>query len=98
MCVCVCVKVQSETSVTADYQGTSWDESDPSVFHMNIVKTLQGEYQLTNGYGPDRAPQVMHVRNLTYPFLETMDLPHLIAKFQLPSERITITFILIELY
>lgn len=59
------VKVQSETSVTADYEGTNWDEKDPSVFRMNIVPdtTLQGEYQLTNGYGPDRAPQVMRVRN-----------------------------------
>lgn len=59
------VKVQSETSVTADYEGTNWDEKDPSVFRMNIVPdtTLQGEYQLTNGYGPDRAPQVMRVIN-----------------------------------
>lgn len=50
--------------MTADYQGTSWEESDPSVFNMNIVRTLQGEYQLTNGYGPDKAPQVLRVRNL----------------------------------
>lgn len=28
---------------------------------MTIVNTLQGEYQITNGYGPDRAPQVMQV-------------------------------------
>jgi len=56
------MKVRSETLVTADYQGTSWDESDPSVFLMKIVKTLQGEYQLTNGYGPDKAPQVLRVR------------------------------------
>ena len=48
--------------MTADYQGTSWEESDPSVFRMKIVRTLQGEYQLTNGYGPDRAPQVLRVR------------------------------------
>ncbi|MBA0677889.1 hypothetical protein Goari_019271 [Gossypium aridum] len=26
---------------------------------MTIVNTLQGEYQITHGYGPDRAPQVM---------------------------------------
>jgi len=59
----ICVKVQSKTSVIADYQGTNWDDNDPSVFHMTIVNTLQGEYQLTNGYG-DRAPKVMRVRNL----------------------------------
>ncbi|PNX60407.1 glucan 1,3-beta-glucosidase [Trifolium pratense] len=53
------MKVQSETSVTADYQGTSWEESDPSVFRMTIVRTLQGEYQLTNGLGPVKATQVL---------------------------------------
>ncbi|RHN65397.1 putative glucan 1,3-beta-glucosidase [Medicago truncatula] len=52
------LQVQSKTSVIADYQGTNWDDNDPSVFHMTIVNTLQGEYQLTNGYG-NRAPQVM---------------------------------------
>jgi hypothetical protein len=57
------MKVQSETSVTADYQGTSWEENDPSVFRMKIVRTLQGEYQLTNGLGPAKAPQVLRVRN-----------------------------------
>jgi len=56
------MKAQSETLVTANYQGTNWDDNDPSVFHMTIVNTLQGEYQLTNGYGPDRAPQVLRVR------------------------------------
>lgn len=60
------VKVQSETSVTADYEGTNWDEKDPSVFRLHIVPrtTLHGEYQLINGYGPHRAPQVMRVRNI----------------------------------
>ncbi|KAK7259807.1 hypothetical protein RIF29_25422 [Crotalaria pallida] len=53
------LQVHSDASVTADYQGTSWEDSDPSLFRLNIVKTLQGEYQLTNGYGLDRAPQVM---------------------------------------
>ncbi|KAB2094254.1 hypothetical protein ES319_A02G144500v1 [Gossypium barbadense] len=53
------LQAQSETRVTADYRGSSWDDWDPSVFRMTIVTTLQGEYQITNGYGPDRAPQVM---------------------------------------
>ncbi|WJX36495.1 hypothetical protein P8452_24365 [Trifolium repens] len=53
------LQVQSETLVTTDYQGTSWEDSDPSVFRMNIVRTLQGEYQLTNGLGPIKAPQVL---------------------------------------
>ncbi|MBA0851974.1 hypothetical protein Goshw_029815 [Gossypium schwendimanii] len=53
------LQVQSETLVTADYTGSSWDDSDPSVFNIAIVNTLQGEYQITNGYGPVKAPQVM---------------------------------------
>lgn len=50
--------------MTADYTGSSWDDSDPSVFNMTIVNTLQGEFQITNGYGPDKAPQVMQVKGL----------------------------------
>ncbi|GAU16345.1 hypothetical protein TSUD_116940 [Trifolium subterraneum] len=54
------LQVQSGTTVTADYQNTtSWADSDPSVFRVNIVRTLQGEYQLTNGLGPVKAPQVL---------------------------------------
>ncbi|KAL1357871.1 hypothetical protein HN51_009723 [Arachis hypogaea] len=62
------LQVQSETSVTADYAGTNWDENDPSVFRLNdkVANQLQGEYQLTNGYGPARAPQVMHNHWDTY--------------------------------
>lgn len=50
--------------VTADYAvtgGDSWGDDNPSVFVMTIIKTLGGEYQVTNGYGPDRAPKVMKV-------------------------------------
>lgn len=48
----------------ADYGGSpnDWSDQNPSVFQMTIVGTLQGEYQLTNGYGPDKAPAVMRVR------------------------------------
>ncbi|KAI4318170.1 hypothetical protein L6164_025973 [Bauhinia variegata] len=64
------LQVKSESMVSADYEyeGSSWEDSDPSVFHMTIVpgKALQGEYQITNGYGPDRAPQVMQDHWNTY--------------------------------
>ncbi|KAJ6678006.1 GLUCAN 13-BETA-GLUCOSIDASE-RELATED [Salix viminalis] len=53
------IQASSETVVTADYVGSGWNDSDPSVFKMTIVNSLQGEYQLTNGYGPERAPQVL---------------------------------------
>ncbi|KAI9160377.1 hypothetical protein LWI28_007598 [Acer negundo] len=51
--------VRSGAQLTADYTGSSWNDSDPSVFKMSIVRTLQGEYQITNGYSPNRAPQVL---------------------------------------
>lgn len=62
------VKAEMEHSVMADYSGSpdEWGDQDPSIFEMHIVKTLQGEYQLTNGYGPDEAPKIMMV--LTYIF------------------------------
>jgi len=50
--------------VLADYEGSSWDDNDPSVFKMNVLtgSTLRGEYQITNGYGPDKAPKIMQVK------------------------------------
>ena len=49
--------------MTADYAGDSsaWGEDDPSIFVMKISGRMQGEFQVTNGYGPERAPQVMRV-------------------------------------
>lgn len=53
----------SESSVTADYGGdqNDWSDQNPSVFQITIVGTMQGEYQLTNGYGRD-APSRLRVR------------------------------------
>ncbi|GMN33679.1 hypothetical protein TIFTF001_004294 [Ficus carica] len=51
------LQAQSETLVTANYEGSSWDNNDPSVFEMTIVSGLQGEYQISNGYGPEIASQ-----------------------------------------
>lgn len=47
----------------ADYSGNpyEWDDQDPSVFEMHIVKTVQGEYQLSNGYSPDEASKILMV-------------------------------------
>ncbi|XP_041002919.1 uncharacterized protein LOC121248502 isoform X2 [Juglans microcarpa x Juglans regia] len=60
------LQATSGASVTADYGGSDWEDSNPSVFKMTIVRTLQGEYQVTNGYGPDRAPQIMKDHWNTY--------------------------------
>ncbi|KAK3423670.1 hypothetical protein EUGRSUZ_F00489 [Eucalyptus grandis] len=46
--------------VTADYRGEGgWGDDDPSVFVMTFSGGLRGEFQVTNGYGPEKAPQVM---------------------------------------
>ncbi|KAL6579318.1 hypothetical protein OROMI_009534 [Orobanche minor] len=54
------LQVKSDESVTADYIGDRrWEDDNPSVFLVTIIKTMQGEYQITNGYGPRLAPKVM---------------------------------------
>ncbi|KAL3830459.1 hypothetical protein ACJIZ3_019261 [Penstemon smallii] len=55
------LQAETENNVTADYLGSlnDWGDEDPSVFVMHIVKGLQGEYQLTNGYGPNLAPEIL---------------------------------------
>ncbi|XP_065848090.1 probable glucan 1,3-beta-glucosidase A [Euphorbia lathyris] len=55
------VQVKTEEVVTADYAGGEgkWGNDDPSVFEMTISGRMQGEFQLTNGYGPKLATQVM---------------------------------------
>lgn len=59
------LQAKTEELVTADYAGSSsgWGDDDPSVFVITISGTLQGEFQVTNGYGPKLAPQVMRVRD-----------------------------------
>ncbi|WOG99055.1 hypothetical protein DCAR_0418402 [Daucus carota subsp. sativus] len=53
------LQVRREEIVTADYDGESgWGDSNPSVFVVNSIRGGQGEFQVTNGYGP-RAAQVM---------------------------------------
>ncbi|GFZ10029.1 hypothetical protein Acr_21g0006280 [Actinidia rufa] len=54
------LQVKTEELVTADSKGDgSWGDDDPSVFILTNVGSPQGEFQVTNGYGPLKAPQVM---------------------------------------
>ncbi|GFQ06696.1 glucan 1 3-beta-glucosidase a [Phtheirospermum japonicum] len=54
------LQVKAEELVTADYEGDDeWGNNNPSVFILTISRTLQGEYQITNGYGPHNASIVM---------------------------------------
>lgn len=47
----------------ADYEESSWEDNDPSVFKLSVLSdtVLKGEYQITNGYGPQKAPKIMRV-------------------------------------
>ena len=48
--------------MTADVSEVSeWEDDDPTIFVMTIAARLQGEFQVTNGYRPTKAPQVMKV-------------------------------------
>ncbi|THG03152.1 hypothetical protein TEA_001719 [Camellia sinensis var. sinensis] len=54
------LQVKIENLVTADSKGDgSWGNDDQSVFIITNTGGLHGEFQLTNGYGPVNAPQVM---------------------------------------
>ncbi|CAK9174264.1 unnamed protein product [Ilex paraguariensis] len=54
------LQVKTEEIVTADFKGDGgWRDDDPSVFVMTISGRMQGEFQVTNGYGPVKALQVM---------------------------------------
>ncbi|KAL6222961.1 hypothetical protein ACLB2K_006351 [Fragaria x ananassa] len=57
---------KSDTVLTADYTGSGWEDSNPSVFIMTIVGSLHGEYQIANSYGPDKAPQVLQDHRNSY--------------------------------
>lgn len=55
--------------MTADNpESTNWGDDDPSVFLISNVGMLQGEFQLTNGYGEVKAPSVMRVSWVSYSF------------------------------
>ncbi|XP_050264422.1 probable glucan 1,3-beta-glucosidase A isoform X1 [Quercus robur] len=54
------LQAKSEVLVTADFaENSEWGENDPSVFVMKNSGGLQGEFQVTNGYGSQRASQIM---------------------------------------
>ncbi|KAI8005451.1 Glucan 1,3-beta-glucosidase A [Camellia lanceoleosa] len=61
------LQVKTADLVTADFKGNdSWGDDNPSVFIMWISGRFDGEYQVTNGYGPTKAPQVMREHWSTY--------------------------------
>jgi len=64
------LQVRTEERVTADYQcdqSDVWKDEDPSLFVMSFTKRIEGEFQVTNGLGPQKAHKVMRVRNYKTP-------------------------------
>lgn len=60
------MQVKTEELVTANNGGNGgWGDDDPSIFIMKTSGRLEGEFQITNGYGPIMAPQVMRVCTLS---------------------------------
>jgi len=56
------LQAKTERGVTADVSRVSaWKDDDPTIFVITIAARLQGDFQVTNGYGPTKAPQVMKV-------------------------------------
>ncbi|KAF3664721.1 hypothetical protein FXO37_11372 [Capsicum annuum] len=53
-------QVKTEELVAADNEGNGgWGDDDPSVFILQTSGKFEGEFQITNGYGPVMAPKVM---------------------------------------
>lgn len=69
-------QAKTAVSVTADYteESTSWGNDDPSVFEMTMVGQLQGEFQITNGYGTEAATPILRVIML----IKTIDLSNFV--------------------
>nr|AFK42423.1 unknown [Medicago truncatula] len=54
------LQVKTEEVVTADVSLVNeWRNDDPTIFVMTISDRMQGEFQITNGYGLKKAPQIM---------------------------------------
>ncbi|XP_047323746.1 probable glucan 1,3-beta-glucosidase A [Impatiens glandulifera] len=61
------LQAKTGDKVTADFKGLgSWGDDDPSVFVVTRIGGPQGEFQITNGYGPDKAPKIMNDHWSTY--------------------------------
>lgn len=61
------LQAQSKDQLTADFKGEpSWDVNNAATFQMNFTRQMQGEFQISNGYGPNRAAQVLKEHRSTF--------------------------------
>ncbi|XP_042397655.1 uncharacterized protein LOC121988352 [Zingiber officinale] len=58
------IKVTEDRTLMANYQGEpGWDNNE-ATFEMTIVHQLLGDFQLANGYGHDKAEEILIVSDL----------------------------------
>lgn len=63
---CPSFQASSTNQLTADYPGNPGWEDNAATFEMIIASnTLHGDYQLANGYGHDKAKEVLKVCKAT---------------------------------
>jgi len=61
------MQAQCKDQLTTDFEGEpGWEGNNVATFEMTIVRTLQGEFQISNGYGPEKATQVLNVMGKSY--------------------------------
>ncbi|GLJ06817.1 hypothetical protein SUGI_0049140 [Cryptomeria japonica] len=57
----------SKDQMTADFEGEpGWNDDNAATFDMSIVGRMQGEFQISNGYEPEKAAQVLSEHRSTY--------------------------------
>ncbi|KAK4366999.1 hypothetical protein RND71_014879 [Anisodus tanguticus] len=67
------ILASNDNVLTADFWGTpDWDDI-PATFEMTIVGKLQGDYQLANGYGHDKAKEVLKKHRNTFITVDDFD-------------------------
>ncbi|KAJ3702640.1 hypothetical protein LUZ61_006345 [Rhynchospora tenuis] len=83
------IQARRPDAVTADYgeESTNWGDNDPSVFEMDLNWRVEiGEYQVTNGYGPN-ATSVL--KNHWNTFITEDDF-RIMAEYNLTAVRIPV--------
>lgn len=61
------LQANSKDQLTADFKGEpAWDGNNAATFEMSFTGHMQGEFQISNGYGPERAAQVLKEHRSTF--------------------------------
>lgn len=61
------MQAKSKDQLSADFQGQpGWDDNNAATFEMFIVRSMRGEFQISNAYGPMKAAQVLNEHRNNY--------------------------------